>query len=171
MTYLKSLTGIYYLGIGCGIWSKDEVIEWCDRVIEAIDHPPIELIETSIMSKSKIDDIQGKLFELSKIEDEEHFVKMVLSIIFYKIQKEQLSIERAIRITSRLLVQTGLSWENKYRILYSIDDEYDLALGGIIQYQINEVEQEYIKELGVFKEYITEFTETYHKVLKQTWIK
>ncbi|MBV7509543.1 hypothetical protein KW850_30875 [Bacillus sp. sid0103] len=70
MGNLKELTSIYYLGIGCGLWTKDEVIDWCDKVIEAIDSPPYELLEISMMSRSRIDDIDNKFFALSELVDE-----------------------------------------------------------------------------------------------------
>ncbi|WP_046173590.1 hypothetical protein [Domibacillus indicus] len=167
MDFLKSLAGIYYLGIGCGVWNKDEVIEWCDRVIEAMDHPPVELLEVSMMSKSKLDDIERKLFELSAIEDEEHMAKVVLSIIHKKAELAQLPAERAIRITSRLLVHTGLSWESEYYGLYSFDDSYDLAVNGVIEKLPAEVEKDFIGELGAFQKYFKEFHELYDNVLKQ----
>jgi hypothetical protein len=168
---LKSLTSVYYLGIGCSLWSKDDVVGWCDMVIEAVDNPPIELLDVSMMSKSKIDDVQRKLFELCMIEDEEHIVKLVLAIIFEKIQQEQLSVEKAIRITSRLLVHTGLSWESEYYDLYSFDDSYDLAIDGVVQNQPDEIKQEFVEELRSFHKYLSEFKEMYYKVLKQEWVK
>lgn len=168
MERLKMLTGIYYLGIGCGLWNKKEVIDWSDKVIEAIDNPPLELLEVSMMSKSKIDDIESKLFELSRIEDEEHYVKIVLSIIGEMLEQKHLNIEKAIRITSRLLVHTGMSWESRYYNLYSLDDSYDLAINGV-HYDINEVEKEFIKELESFKKQIREFKELYSSVTRLEW--
>lgn len=170
MEPLKSLTCVYYLGMACGLWKKDEIIEWCDKAIETLDNPPIVLLDVSMMSKSKIDDIKRKLFEFCKIEDEEHFSKIVLSIIFEKLKNEQLSIERAIRVTTRLLVETGLSCDNEYYYLYSLDDSYDLAMNGV-HYQLTEVERDFIIELGAYKEYIFEFKEMYYRVLKQEWVK
>lgn len=170
MEGIKSLTGIYYLGIGCGLWNKVEVIEWCDKLIEVSDNPPIELLEVSMMSKSKINDLERKLFELCRVDNEEHYVKLLLSIILEKLHQEQLSLERAIRITSRLLVLTGLAWESEFYYLYSFDDSYDLAIDGI-QFQLTEVQRDFIKELWVYKEYISEFKEMYYKVIKQEWIK
>jgi hypothetical protein len=67
-------------------------------VIEAINNPPLELLEVSMMSKSKIVDIESKLFELCRIDDEEHYVKIVLSIIGEMLEQEHINIEKAIRI-------------------------------------------------------------------------
>ncbi|MBM6616335.1 protein kinase [Bacillus suaedaesalsae] len=170
MEHLKSLTGIYYLGLGCGLWNKEEVIDWSDKVIVTIDNPPLELLEVSMMSKSKIDDIENKLFELSKIDDEEHSVQIVLSIIAEMLELKHITIERAIRSTSRLLVHTGLSWESRYYNLYSFDDSYDLACNGV-HFEINEVEKEFINELEPFKKVISEFKELYFSVTRQEWAK
>lgn len=168
MDYLKVLTGIYYLGIGCGLWTKTEVIDWCDKVIEAIDSPPYEILEVSMMSKSKIDDIENKLFPLSELVDVEYSVNLVLSIIFEKLKLEKFSVEQAIRSTCRLLVHSGLYWESKYYDLYSFDDSYDLAKDGIY-FTLTNVEEEFNVGLKKYSKYISEFKEMYIKVTNKEW--
>lgn len=72
MEGFRTLTGVFSLGLSCGIFSKEMIIQWCDQAIEAKDNVPFEIIEVSLMSKSKIDDIENKLFELTghfEVED------------------------------------------------------------------------------------------------------
>ena len=87
MDLIQRLTRIYGLGLCCGLWNKAEVIQWCDKLIEASDRPPYEIIEISLMSKAKIDDIEGKLFKFSSTVDEEYTVKLTLSVIHEKLKK------------------------------------------------------------------------------------
>lgn len=129
---LQILTSIYGLGLGCRLWSIKEVIQWCDKMIEASDNPPYEIIEVSLMSKAKINDIEGKLFELSRNADEEYAVKLILSVINEKLKRNQLTTEETIKCATRLLIQTELYWENEYFDLYSSDDSYDLAKDGVL---------------------------------------
>jgi hypothetical protein len=163
----KSLAGIYYLGIGCGIWEKVEVIDWCDKVIAAMDNPPYEIIEVSLMSKSKINDIENKLYELCEFVDDEYTVDINLAIMLEKLIQDKISLEQAIRTTTRMLVHTGLSWESMYYRLYSFDDSYDLAVDGI--FELTNVKAEFIDELMNYKEYINEFKKLYYNVTTIEW--
>lgn len=147
MDLIRRLTRIYGLGICCGLWSKAEVIQWCDKLIEASDSPPYEIIEISLMSKAKIDDIEGKLFEFSSTVDEE-----------------------SIKCTTRLLVNRGLYWEAKYFDLYSRDDSYDLAKDGV-HFDLSEVINTYIETLGVYSKYFRGFEKLYFKVMKNKWVR
>ncbi|NDI37261.1 protein kinase [Chengkuizengella sediminis] len=170
MNNIQLLTGIYRLGSGCGLWSKEEIIKLCDMVIEANENIPYEIIEVSLMSKSKIDDIEGKLFELSHVIDEEYAVRSVLSVCNEKIKLDQIKIEDSIKCTTRLLVHTGLSLEKNYYDLYSMDDDYDLAKDGI-RFNLTEVVDFYLEELDKYSKYFKEFKELYFKVIQKDWIR
>ncbi|WP_144569065.1 protein kinase [Bacillus pseudomycoides] len=168
MDCIQKLTSIYGLGLCCGLWSKEEVIQWCDKVIEVSDSPPYEIIEISLMSKEKIDDIEGKLFEFSRIVDEEYAVKLTLSVIHEKLVRNELMIEESIKSTTRLLVNRGLYWEDEYRDLYSVDDSYELAKNGD-HFDLVEVVNIYIEMLGFYGEYFSEFENLYFKVMENKW--
>ncbi|WP_242215414.1 protein kinase [Bacillus cereus group sp. BfR-BA-01383] len=170
MDLIRKLTRIYGLGICCGLWSKTEVIQWCDKLIEASDSPPYEIIEISLMSKAKIDDIEGKLFEFSSTVDEEYTVKLTLSVIHKKLKKQELTIEESIKCTTRLLVNRGLYWEAKYFDLYSLDDGYDLAKEGV-HFDLSEVINTYLETLGIYSKYFREFEKLYFKVMKNEWVR
>ncbi|ENQ3079274.1 protein kinase [Bacillus cereus] len=165
MDLVQKLTRIYGLGLCCGLWSK---IQWCDKLIEASDSPPYEIIEISLMSKAKIDDIEGKLFEFSSTVDEEYTIKLTLSVIHEKLKEHELKIEEAIKCTTRLLVNRGLYWEAEYFDLYSLDDSYDLAKDGV-HFDLNGVINTYIETLGVYSKYFGGFEKLYFKVMKNEW--
>ncbi|MGE6599962.1 protein kinase [Bacillus proteolyticus] len=145
-------------------------MQWCNKLIEASDSPPYEIIEISLMSKAKIDDIEGKLFEFSSTVDEEYTVKLTLSVIHKKLKKQELTIEESIKCTTRLLVNRGLYWEAKYFDLYSLDDSYDLAKDGV-HFDLSEVINTYVETLGVYSKYFRGFEKLYFKVMKNEWVR
>jgi len=165
---VRKLTRIYGLGLCCGLWRKTEVIQWCDKLIEASDSPPYELIEISLMSKAKIDDMEGKLFEFSSTVDEEYAIKLTLSVIHEKLKEYELTIEESIKCTARLLVNRGVYRKAEYFELYSLDDSYDLAKDGV-HFDLSEVIHTYIEMLSMYSKYFRGFEKLYFKVMGNEW--
>ncbi len=67
---LSNFSPLVCIRLGCGLWNREEVISWCDRLIEANDHPPYEIMEISLMSKAKLIYIESALLSYSRIVDE-----------------------------------------------------------------------------------------------------
>ena len=65
MKSYQTLAHLYALGLGHGLWNREEVISWCDRLIEASDNPPYEIMEISLMSKAKLIYIESALLSYS----------------------------------------------------------------------------------------------------------
>lgn len=168
MDFFASLTYIYMLGLGCGIWSKKEIIDWCDKVIEVKEDPPYEIIELSLMSNAKIDDIEGKLLDLSKVTEDNYSVKILLGVLYKKINRKQMQMEQAIKCSTRLLVRTGLYNEKEYYNLYGIDDSFDLAKAGVYG-DLTDAEDSYLDEIRVFSKYFDEFHQKYHTEMNNEW--
>ncbi|PEW64538.1 protein kinase [Bacillus cereus] len=143
-------------------------MQWCDKLIEASENPPYELIEISLMSKAKIDDMEGKLFEFSSTVDEEYTVKLILSVIHEKLKEHELTIEESIKCTTRLLVNRGVHWEAEYFELYSLDDSYDLAKDGV-HFDLIQVIHTYIEMLSIYSKYFSGFEKLYFKVMGNEW--
>ncbi|QIW21091.1 protein kinase [Bacillus thuringiensis] len=159
MDFIQNSTFVYGLGLCCGLWSKEEVIQWCDKVIEMSDSPPYEIIEISFMSKAKIDDIEGKLFKFSRTVNKEYTAKLALSVIHEKLVRNELTIEESIKCTTRLLINIGLYWE---------DDSYELAKNGV-HFDLVDVVNVYIEILEVYSKYFCEFENLYFKVMGNEW--
>ncbi|MGG1137954.1 protein kinase [Bacillus mycoides] len=168
MDFIQKLTFVYGLGLCCGLWSKEEVIQWCDKVLEISDSPPYEVIEISFMSKAKIDDIEGKLFKFSRTVNEEYTAKLALSVIHEKLARNKLTIEESIKCTTRLLINRGLYWEDEYYVLYNVDDSYELAKNGV-HFDLVDVVNVYIEMLEVYSKYFCEFEKLYFKVMGNEW--
>ncbi|PGE95111.1 protein kinase, partial [Bacillus toyonensis] len=86
------------------MWNREEVISWCDRLIEANDHPPYEIIEISLMSTAKMVGIESTLLSYSRIVDEKTSVNILLSVIHEKLVAQKWNVRQAITCSTRLLV-------------------------------------------------------------------
>ncbi|MCA0971603.1 protein kinase [Halobacillus litoralis] len=166
---LRTLTHIYYLGLGCGFWNKGDVINWSDKVIEQVDEPPIELIDVSMMSESYLEDVERKLVEFCGVMDKEYSVKILCSAILDKVEKQKLPIGNAITIVNKLMVNTELYLENQYNHLYSFKYCYDLALDRVVQKQPYEVESEFAEELKAMSVNLSDLEEMYAELTGQSW--
>ena len=168
MKSYQTLAHLYALGLGRGLWNREEVISWCDRLIEANDHPPYEIMEISLMSKAKLIYIESALLSYSRIVDENPSVNILLSVLNEKLVVQKWNIKQAITCSTRLLVNRGLYWEEEYFDLYSLNDSYDLAQEGI-HFNEKDVISAYIDTLGVFRVHFNEFEDLYLQVMKQKW--
>ncbi|MFJ5789720.1 hypothetical protein ACIP9G_06480 [Lysinibacillus sp. NPDC093197] len=54
---IKVMAEVYRLGITIGYFTIKDVIDWADAIIEKLEHPPVELIDISLSSKAKPNDI------------------------------------------------------------------------------------------------------------------
>ncbi|MBH0358389.1 protein kinase [Bacillus toyonensis] len=168
MESYQKLAYLYALGLGCGLWNREDIISWCDRLIEANDSPPYEIIEISLMSTTRPVFIESALLSYSRTVDEKTSVNILLSVINEKLVEKKWNIKQAITCSTRLLVNRGLYWEEEYFDLYSLDDSYDLAHEGI-HFNEEDVLFAYIDTLGAFCLHFNEFEDLYLKVMKQEW--
>ena len=100
---------IYRLGALCGIYSKQELIKYLDKLIYDLDDIPCEIIEASMLSNKNINDISDKLIELTwQINDDKDLVnKQLLHTICERYYLKSISIEEG-----RLLFLTPIKgWE------------------------------------------------------------
>ncbi|MBE7121704.1 protein kinase [Bacillus cereus] len=168
MESYQKLAHLYALGLGCGLWNREEVISWCDRLIESNDHPPYEIIEISLMSTAKMVFIESALLSFSRTVDEKTSVNILLSVMNEKLIEKKWNFKRAITCSTRLLMNRSVHWEEEYFDLYSLDDSYGLAKDGI-HFDEEDVITAYIDTLRAFRVHFKEFEELYLKVMKQEW--
>ncbi|WBW98375.1 hypothetical protein [Oceanirhabdus sp. W0125-5] len=166
MNSLQLLSAVYKFGIGCGIFTIKETIEFFDKVIEELDNPPYEIIEVAMMSKAKIDDIEDKLWEYHGAVDNEYVLKVALSLISKKYIQKEIDIKHAIRCTERLLIHTGFSFEDEYYGLYYLDDAYHLAENHI-HHDLRDVVNSFEDNISKYDSYYKDYEEAVNEVIKQ----
>jgi len=168
MNSLKLLAQVYKEGLAAGIFDKYYVIAWSDKVIGVLDEPPYEFIEISLMGEALINDIERKLIEFYKEIDINYVAKLVLAIIYQKLLIEEITIEKAIRTTAKLLLNTSLCFEEEFYGLYYCDDAYDLALEGV-HHSLKEVIKVFKKTISVYHSHINDFQIAYKEVMGSEW--
>ena len=134
-------TEIYRLGALCGIYSKQELIKYLDKLIYDLEDVPCEIIEASLLHNKNINEISDKLIELTwRINvDRDSVTKQLLHIIYEKYYLKTISLEDAIYYlykmiediySSEKLIDVDLSDEIIELINYLSDGLY-LAEEGI----------------------------------------
>lgn len=169
MDLLKFLTSIYHKGLSCGVFSVDEVILFCDRVIEISENPPIEIIEASLMRSKKIDDLETKLDEYHSSPYDELNVGIILSVINHKLSNKEIDFLGAVQCSSRILMHSGFCYESEYYTLYNIEDIYGLAEEQIYG-DLEEIEVEFEKEISKYDEYYNVFKEYQNKAFSNKFV-
>lgn len=129
MQSVQLLVAVYSEGFGCSVFTIEETIDFCDKLIEHLENPPYEIIEVSLMSQAKVDDIQNKLWEFSSDSGiyRGDIVKIILAVIYKKYINNEIEFKVAIKCIYKLLVNSNLCLEEEYYDLFGLDDSYDLA--------------------------------------------
>ena len=167
---LKVLTAVYDQGLGCGFLTIEDVIRWCDEVIDVFDNPPYEFIELSMMSSEKIEDIKHKLLDyyMNVDIDIEFVVNLLLGVIGREFINKHLSIQESVGFTTKLLIHTGLFSAKGYYDIYRCDDAYDLAVEGIYG-GLEDVERDFTNAISQFEFYYSIFIDLYKSVMTVEW--
>lgn len=161
---LESLIAVHQIGLGCGIYSSDEVISLSDIVIEKYEKVPYEIIEASLMKGAKRDDIESKLIEFHMMGYDRDLINIVLSIIGNKFSLNKIDIVKAVQCCARVLVHSNLYFDREYYNLYRLEDAYDLAEGKVYG-DVQEVINEFKNEICNYERYFIEFKDNYYKLL------
>jgi len=170
MERLKVLAAVFNQGLGCGLLSVKDIIHWSDKVIQILDNPPYDFIELSMMSSAKIDDVEVKLYEFYRESeiDNQLVVNMLLPVIFQKLSTNELDIQKAVKSTIRLLIQTNFYSNQEYYELSRMDDAYDLAVDNVYG-NLKQVTLEYEQAISKYQFYYLHFLELYKTVMNTEW--
>ena len=151
---------IYRLGALCGIYSKQELIKYLDKLIYDLDDIPSEIIEASMLSSKNVNDISDKLYEVThKFEiDNELIVNRLLHTICKRYYQDEMSLEDSVyylykiikdSYSSERLIGVDLSDEMINTIQY-LSDGLDLAEEGIYG-DITDIRKEFEKFINNYK--------------------
>jgi len=123
---------IYRMGTLCGIYSKEELIGFLDKIIVDLDEPPYEIIEASLACNSNLQDALHILKEYfyGNNGDDSTVNKQLLHIISEKYQVNEITLEDSIYYLDQLMNEVNLDNETIATINYLSDGLY-LAKQGI----------------------------------------
>lgn len=80
MLSLKDEAEIYRIGLITGLFVKNDVISWADKIIETQENIEYEIIEVSLLGSSSKTDIASKLFEVKGTPDRQHILNLFLGL-------------------------------------------------------------------------------------------
>lgn len=102
---------VYRLGALCGIYSKQELIKYLDKLIYDLDDIPCEIIEASMLSNKNINDISDKIKNFTwQVNVNKDFVnKQLLHIIYERYYLKTISLEDAIYYLYNMIKELDLS--------------------------------------------------------------
>lgn len=117
---------IYRRGTLCGIYSKEELIEFLDKIIVDLDEPPYEIIEASLACNSNLQDSLHILKEYfyNNNGDDSTVNKQLLHIISKKYQVNEITLEDSIYYLDNLMKEVNLDNEIIATINYLSDGLY-----------------------------------------------
>lgn len=107
----------------CGIYTKEELICYLDKLISEIEDIPFEVIEASLCSSKNISDISIKLKEYTSqyYVDKDIIQNELIHIIACKYYTEKISLDDCIYYLYNLLKEINLSEEVEQKIQYLSD--------------------------------------------------
>jgi hypothetical protein len=114
---------VYRLATICGLYSKEELINFLDKIIANLDEPPYKIIEASLACNSKMQDALHiiKDYFYTNNGDESTIIKEFLHIICKKYQVNEITLEDSIYYLYNLLKETNLDNEIEATINYLSD--------------------------------------------------
>lgn len=111
------------IGTLCGIYSKEELICYLDKIISEVEDVPFEIIEASLCSSKNINDISIKLKEYTSryYGNEDIIQNQMFYIIASKYYSEKVSLDDCIYYLYNLLKEINLPKEVEEKIQYLSD--------------------------------------------------
>lgn len=125
MDLLKQIE-IYEIAVLCGIYSKEELIEFLDKIIIELDDPPYEIIEASLAYNSNLQDALHILREYfyGSNGDNSTINKQLLHIISEKYHANEITLDDSIYYLDNLMKEVNLDSETISTINYLSDGLY-----------------------------------------------
>lgn len=157
---LKTIAEVYRLGLIIGYFSKNEVIQWADNLIEQMENPSSELIDVSMTASGKSADVAHALNLIRGDYSEELAIKIVLGMLYRRLkeQSNQSDIVDVVDYLGRLTnaVSVDSMGEDVYWEIDSIGDAYYLVEQNIYG-NLNEVQHRVEQLLQLYSKYALDF--------------
>ena len=159
MLFLKDEAEIFRIGLIIGYFTKDDVINWADRIIETNENVEYEIIEISLLSNSSKADIASKLREVKGILNEQLIINVLLGLLSYGYNSNKFSEDEICTFLYHLVsnkIDISISNDIEQNINH-LSDGYYLATEGIYG-DLKEICKELNEFLDLYTEYAEEFT-------------
>lgn len=156
MLFFKEEAEIFRIGLIIGYFTKNDVINWADRLIETREKVEYEIIEVSLLSNSSKADIASKLHEIKGTFDENLIINVLLGLLSYSYNSNNFLADEICTFLYHLIsnkIDVSISRDIEQKINY-LSDGYYLATEGIYG-DMTEI----CKELKEFLDRYTDYAE------------
>jgi hypothetical protein len=123
-----TICAYFWAGIAAGVLPFQSSKDWAYTVVEALDSPPIEIIEIA-----SANDRNSSMDALGLASDgADHVVvgRWLLADLLSQLSDGEISAAEAVRLAMRVVHTTGLP-NNIYYDLDALEDELQLAANGV----------------------------------------
>lgn len=158
MIGFKERAEIYRLGLISGLFSKNDVINWVDAVIEEEGNVDYALIEVSLNSSKKSEDIAAILKNVGGEFDSKIVVNIIIGLLALKYAKNHDSGSEIVTILHKLSknIDSDVLGNDVNSIINSLNEGYYLAEQNIygsikdMNYDLNNFLKDYVKYAELF---------------------
>lgn len=144
---------ILLCGFNVGFFDNSDIERWADRHIAAIEHPPIELIDLSMIRETHPIDVMKLLSSLG-VTDLATSIQTRIGFIGLLLEKQRIDTHLAIRGLWEMVHEPGTTGEQRSQFYY-FDDAYDLAAGGTYG-NMDDVQRELLVFVSPYAERLAE---------------
>jgi hypothetical protein len=164
LTNPKDILPVLHLirsGLASGLLTKEEVIDWADKIITTDKKPDIFFIDVALSSSKSKNDIIHYFSDYLNFENPTIQGRPLLGHLYRQYTSRQINLELAVSRLFRLKLEAVLT-EIEESYVYSIHNNYDCAINNIYG-TIEDVEIELNKFLSFYKDYSIESFEKWQE--------
>ncbi|QNK61669.1 hypothetical protein H7F33_14035 [Pedobacter sp. PAMC26386] len=154
MTDPKDVLQILHLihaGLASGLLSKEEVIEWADKIITKEDHPDIFFIDLALSSSKSSSEILHYFNEYLNFENAVIQGRPLLAMLYKRFSSRQFTLEETVVKLFRLKFE-AIFTKREESYIYSIDNDFDCAKDNVYG-TLEAVNADVDKFLSFYKDY------------------
>jgi hypothetical protein len=138
-------------GLASGLLTKEEVIDWADKIVAKDERPDIFFIDLSMSSLRNTNDIINYISDYLNFDDPAVQGRPLVGLLFKQYNNGQINLDQAISKLFRLKSEAVFN-EREEGYIYSLENDYDCAKHGIYG-SLQIVQQDLEKFLTFYKDY------------------
>jgi hypothetical protein len=138
-------------GLSSGLLTKEEVVDWADKIIMKDEQPDIFFIDLALSSSKSINDVSHYFNDYLNFENPTIQGRPLLGLLYKQFSSKQLTLEQTVGKLFRLKFE-AIFTEREEGYIYSIDNNFDCAKHNIYG-TIESVYAEVEKFLNFYKDY------------------
>ena len=138
-------------GLASGLLTKEEVVDWADKIITKDEQPDIFFIDLALSSSKNKNDIIHYFSDYLNFENPAIQGRPLLGLLYKQYTTRQINLEQTVSRLFRLKFEAVFT-DREESYIYSLDNDYDFAINNIYG-TLEDVEIELTKFLSFYKEY------------------